>query len=111
MDTCSIAILLFWSHPDENRRPRPCSLRNNLPVFVRLQRRKNMGGVDRRIRRTQRSLHEALISLVLEKNYDLITVQEILDRADVGRSMFYPHFDGKDELLISGTHELRNILN
>jgi len=70
-----------------------------------------MGVVDRRIRRTQRSLHEALISLVLEKNYDSITVQEILDRADVGRSTFYAHFDGKDELLISGTHELRNTLN
>ncbi len=67
--------------------------------------------VDRRIRRTQKSLHEALISLVLEKNYDSITVQEILDRADVGRSTFYAHFDGKDELLISGTHELRNTLN
>ena len=67
--------------------------------------------VDRRIRRTQKSLHEALISLVLEKNYDSITVQEILDRADVGRSTFYAHFDGKDKLLLSGTHELRNTLN
>jgi len=36
--------------------------------------------VHRRIRRTQKSLHEALISLVLEKNYDSITAQEILDR-------------------------------
>jgi AcrR family transcriptional regulator len=66
---------------------------------------------DRRIRRTQRSLHDALISLVLEKNYDSITVQEILDRADVGRATFYSHFKGKDELLISGAHELRDTLN
>lgn len=66
---------------------------------------------DRRIRRTQKSLHEALISLVLEKNYDSITVQEILDRADVGRATFYSHFKGKDELLISGVHNLRNTLN
>ena len=66
---------------------------------------------DRRIRRTQKSLHHALISLVLEKNYDSITVQEILDRADVGRSTFYAHFDGKHELLISGAHKLRNTLN
>lgn len=70
-----------------------------------------MGIGDRRIRRTQKSLHQALITLVLEKNYDSITVQEILDRADIGRSTFYAHFHGKDELLISGTHELRNKLN
>jgi hypothetical protein len=56
-----------------------------------------MGKVDRRIRRTQKALHDALISLVFEKNYDSITVQEILDRADVGRATFYAHFESKDE--------------
>lgn len=70
-----------------------------------------MENVDRRIRRSQKSLHDALISLVLEKNYDSITVQEILDRADVGRATFYAHFKGKDELLISGARDLRNTLN
>jgi AcrR family transcriptional regulator len=65
---------------------------------------------DRRVRRTQRLLHRALISLVLEKNYDSITIQEILDRADIGRSTFYAHFGGKEELLISGIHELRDTL-
>jgi AcrR family transcriptional regulator len=43
---------------------------------------------DRRVRRTRESLHKALISLALEKHYDSITVQEVLDRADVGRSTF-----------------------
>ncbi len=66
-----------------------------------------MANTDRRIRRTCKSLHEALISLLLEKNYDEITVQEILDRTDVGRSTFYAHFEGKDELLVSGIHDLR----
>ena len=66
---------------------------------------------DRRVRRTQKLLHRALISLVLEKNYDLITIQEILDRADVGRSTFYAHFKGKDELLISGIDDLRDTLD
>ncbi len=47
---------------------------------------------DRRVRRTQKLLHRALISLVLERNYDSITIQEILDRADIGRSTFYAHF-------------------
>ena len=56
---------------------------------------------DRRVRRTQELLHRALISLALEKNYDSITIQEILDRADIGRSTFYAHFKGRDELLIS----------
>ena len=65
---------------------------------------------DRRVRRTQKLLHRALISLVLEKKYDSITIQQILDRADIGRSTFYAHFKSKDELLISGIHELRDTL-
>ena len=70
-----------------------------------------MGKVDRRVRRTRESLHKALISLTLEKNYDSITVQDVLDRADVGRSTFYTHFQSMEELLISGTQELRRTLN
>jgi AcrR family transcriptional regulator len=51
-------------------------------------------------------LHEALGSLIREKPYDSIVVQEILDRANVGRSTFYMHFHDKDELLISSIHDL-----
>jgi AcrR family transcriptional regulator len=51
-------------------------------------------------------LHDALIGLAREKPYDAIAVKEILDRADVGRSTFYTHFQDKDELLESGIHEL-----
>ena len=61
--------------------------------------------VDRRIRRTRKRLKEALISLILEKKYERITVQEILDRADVGRSTFYLHYRDKDHLLVSGMPE------
>jgi AcrR family transcriptional regulator len=50
-------------------------------------------------------LREALISLIHEKNYDSITIQEIVDRADVGRSTFYNHFYDKDSLLFSGFTE------
>jgi AcrR family transcriptional regulator len=56
---------------------------------------------DRRVRRTRRALHEALIALVLEKGYAQVTVQDILDRADVSRSAFYAHFRDKDALLLT----------
>jgi len=65
---------------------------------------------DRRVQRTRRLLHQALMSLILEKKYETITVQEILDRADVGRSTFYMHFQHKDELLFSGFQYLQSFL-
>jgi AcrR family transcriptional regulator len=61
---------------------------------------------DRRIQRTERQLHEALSTLIREKPYDSIAVKEILARADVGRSTFYTHFRDKDELLVSGIHDM-----
>jgi AcrR family transcriptional regulator len=57
--------------------------------------------VDRRVQRTRKFLQGALTELVAEKDYDTITVQEILDRADVGRSTFYTHYRDKDDLLHS----------
>jgi AcrR family transcriptional regulator len=61
---------------------------------------------DRRIQKTKSLLHEALGSLIREKPYDAIVVQEILDRANVGRSTFYMHFSDKDALLVSGIHDM-----
>jgi len=66
---------------------------------------------DRRVQRTRRLLHKALMSCILEKKYESITVQEILDRADVGRSTFYVHFRDKDELLTNGFQYCRAFLN
>lgn len=51
------------------------------------------------------------MSCILEKRYESITVQEVLDRADVGRSTFYMHFRDKDELLASGFGELQTLLD
>jgi AcrR family transcriptional regulator len=65
------------------------------------------GGMDRRAARTRRALHGALISLILRKGYDAITVQEIIDEADVGRATFYAHYRGKEDLLRGGFEELR----
>ncbi len=57
---------------------------------------------DRRVRRTRRRLKEALLELLQERPYESITVQEIIDRADVGRSTFYSHFPSKEALLLDG---------
>jgi AcrR family transcriptional regulator len=53
---------------------------------------------DRRTNRTRRSLSEALMELIQEKRFDDITVQNVIDRADVGRSTFYSHFRDKEDL-------------
>ncbi len=55
---------------------------------------------DRRVRRTRQQLSEALMSLILEKGYDAVTIEEITERADLGRTTFYLHYKDKDELLI-----------
>lgn len=55
--------------------------------------------MDRRIRRTRKLLSQALLSLVLEKSFDQITVQDITDEADLNRATFYKHFGSKEELL------------
>jgi len=65
---------------------------------------------DRRVRRTRQSLHDALRSLSLQKGYDHVTVQDVIDRANVGRATFYAHFRDKDDLLISGLGEMREFL-
>jgi AcrR family transcriptional regulator len=56
---------------------------------------------DQRIRRTHERLGSALVQLIAEKPIDEITVQEVLDRASVGRSTFYVHFRDKNDLLFS----------
>ena len=63
--------------------------------------------VDRRIQRTRQLLQEALLALILEKGYDAVTVQDVFDRANVGRSTFYAHFRDQEDLLLSGFENLR----
>jgi AcrR family transcriptional regulator len=98
----------------EEQQSANCSFLNKAELFVPI---KAIGrGLvteqisDRRVQRTRRLLHRALMSLILEKKYEFITVQEILDRADVGRSTFYMHFQDKDELLFSGFQYLQSFL-
>jgi len=63
-------------------------------------------GQDRRVARTRRALDTALFELIQIKRYDKITVQDIIDRADVGRSTFYAHYDTKDDLLLGSLDKL-----
>lgn len=54
---------------------------------------------DRRIERTMTALRDALMSLIIEKGYDAISIQDIADRANVARATFYLHFKDKDDLM------------
>lgn len=62
---------------------------------------------DRRIPRTRQMLQHALISLALEKRYEAISIKDICEVANVGRSTFYAHFKDKDDLKRSGLDQLR----
>lgn len=61
---------------------------------------------DRRVARTRKRIQDAMVDLILEKEYEKITVQDILDRADVGRSTFYAHYHDKEDLLLRGVAEI-----
>jgi len=60
-----------------------------------------MTKVDRRTKRTRELLQKALIELISERGYDALTIQEIVDRANLGRTTFYLHYNSKDELFMS----------
>ncbi|MBZ4016281.1 TetR/AcrR family transcriptional regulator [Streptomyces purpurogeneiscleroticus] len=53
---------------------------------------------DRRTRRTRRALSNALVELVLERGFSALTVEDITERADVGRATFYSHFRDREDL-------------
>ena len=55
---------------------------------------------DPRVRRTRRILQEALVSLVLEKEYSAISIKDITNRAEVAYITFFRHYNGIDELLM-----------
>src|SRR5262245_45701771 len=60
-----------------------------------------MAKTDRRVQRTRELLQKALIELIGEGGYDAITIQDIVSRANVGRTTFYLHYSSKDDLFLS----------
>jgi AcrR family transcriptional regulator len=62
--------------------------------------------LDRRAQRSRELILEALFALMLERGYERLTIQNLIDRAGVGRATFYAHFQSKDELLAASIGRL-----
>jgi AcrR family transcriptional regulator len=56
--------------------------------------------VDPRVKRTRRLLRDALVSLILEKDFASISIKEITERAEVAYITFFRHFESLDQLLM-----------
>ena len=63
---------------------------------------------DRRIQRTRLALRTALLDLLKQKKYDEISLEEITERANVGRATFYLHYKDKEDLLLEEFSEMAN---
>jgi AcrR family transcriptional regulator len=66
---------------------------------------------DRRVLRTRDALGDALVALMQERDFDKITVQDVLDRAGVGRSTFYAHYRDKDDLFLSDVEDFLELVS
>ena len=62
--------------------------------------------IDRRIQRTRLALRTALLELIKEKGFDSVSVEEITERANLGRATFYLHYKDKEDLLLDEFREI-----
>ncbi|UJR80559.1 TetR/AcrR family transcriptional regulator [Sandaracinus amylolyticus] len=65
---------------------------------------------DARTQRTTRALRDALLSLMVERGWEAVRVQDVCERAGIARSTFYTHFTDKEDLLLSGFDTLQREL-
>ncbi|MBV6324102.1 TetR/AcrR family transcriptional regulator [Duganella violaceipulchra] len=65
---------------------------------------------DRRVLKTKAALRDAMLALMAPRGWDQMTIQEICERANVGRSTFYMHYQSKDDLLSEGLNDLRDMI-
>ncbi|HEX3467380.1 MAG TPA: helix-turn-helix domain-containing protein [Candidatus Elarobacter sp.] len=69
-----------------------------------------MAKPDRRVERTRSALQRAFGQLLLARGYAAVTVREVIERAGVGRSTFYEHFESKEDVLRQSMRPLLGIL-
>lgn len=65
---------------------------------------------DRQIQRTRLQVITALLELLEHTTYDQLTIQQVCEQANIGRSTFYAHFQGKDDLLRFGFNHALDLL-
>lgn len=66
---------------------------------------------DRRSQRTRNLLSAAFVQLLREKGYSAITVGDIIERANIGRSTFYSHYRDKDDLFVNELDRVIEVLD
>lgn len=79
--------------------------------FVPMAEHRQAESTDRRVRRSRRAIRDAFVSLVLEVGYGAVTVDAIVQRADIARATFYAHYADIDELLTTLVADLASGLS
>jgi len=66
---------------------------------------------DRRSQRTRQALGDALVELMIDQGYDAISIKDIIQQANVGRSTFYSHYADKEALFVSQLDRVMDLLS